>query len=185
MIVTARRIQELLNKGDIIISPFNTSDLDVNSYSFHLGDSLIEYECQIIDPQCPLRTNTIQIPDSGYVLKPEHFYLSSTLEKMGSSICASELYANFSTAACGMFIQTSAPLGHTGAIINWTLEIIVAQPVVVYPGMKIGKICFWENYGELTNYQGRYCESKNVVASRIYQDFNRQESHNDTYRQGN
>ncbi|XBS69130.1 hypothetical protein ABK905_22080 [Acerihabitans sp. KWT182] len=179
MILTAKKILELVNKGDVVIIPFNEASLDVNSYSFHLGKVLVEYGNSVIDSYVPPKEKYIEILEHGYILKPDHFYLSSTLEKMGSFTCASELYANFSTAACGMFIQTSAPLGHTGAIINWTLEIIVAQPVIVYPGMRIGKICFWENFGELINYQGRYHGSDNVVASRIYQDFNSQESQND------
>lgn len=172
MIVTAKRILEQINKGNIVISPFEESRLDVNSYSFRLGHEIIEYDNSIVDSCMPSKENHIVIPEDGYMLKPERFYLGATLERMGSSTCASELYANFSTAACGIFIQTSAPLGHTGAIINWTLEIVVAQPVIVYPGMNIGKICFWENYGELVSYQGRYHDSDNVVASRIYQDFN-------------
>ncbi|WP_414147294.1 dCTP deaminase domain-containing protein [Erwinia sp. BNK-24-b] len=172
MVVTAKKILEQLHEGNITISPFDEARLDVNSYSFRLGHTLIEYENNIVDSSVPPQEHHITIPEQGYLLKPEQFYLASTLEKMGSRTCASELYANFSTAACGIFIQTSAPLGHTGAVINWTLEIVVAQPVIVYPGMNIGKICFWENFGELSSYQGRYSDSDNVVASRLYQDFN-------------
>lgn len=172
MIVTAQKIVEQIRAGNIFISPFEEKQLDVNSYSFRLGRTLIEYENHIVDASVPPKENYIDIPEQGYLLKPDRFYLSSTLEKMGSTTCASELYANFSTAACGIFIQTSAPLGHTGAVINWTLEIVVAQPVIVYPGMNIGKICFWENFGESLSYQGRYSGSNDVVASRLYQDFN-------------
>jgi len=172
MIITADKIKQLVLCGDIEISPFDVSKLDCNSYSFHLGKTLMEYERGVVEPLVAPKYKTIIIPESGYILKPDRFYLGSTYEKMGSRICASELYANFSTALCGMFIQTSAPLGHTGAVINWTLEILVTQQLKVYPGMKIGKICFWENFGELSSYDGRYKNSSNVVATRIYQDFN-------------
>ncbi|MDE1244027.1 dCTP deaminase [Vibrio aestuarianus] len=171
MILTSRKIKALVESGDIEIFPFDNNNLDVNSYSFHLGDTLIEYTDDVVDPLVQNKNRKIKIPTTGYVLNPDCFYLASTLEKMGSHTCASELYANFSTAGCGMFIQTSAPLGHTGAVINWTLEILVAQPIVVYPGMKIGKICFWENFGDLSHYAGRYQGSSNVIASRIHQDF--------------
>ena len=172
MILTGKKILEQVKQGNICIYPFDESRLDVNSYSFRLGQTLIEYDNSIVDSCIPPQEAHIEIPVNGYILNPEKFYLAATLEKMGSTTCASELYANFSTASSGIFIQTSAPLGHTGAIINWTLEIVVAQPVIVYPGMNIGKICFWENYGELVCYQGRYENSDDVVASRIYQDFN-------------
>ncbi|MBF8742098.1 dCTP deaminase [Pseudomonas guariconensis] len=171
MIVTAKNILQQVKKGSIVISPFDESLLDVNSYSFRLGRTLIEFDGSIVDSSIPTQETRVTIPQQGYLLQPDRFYLASTLEKMGSTSCASELYANFSTAACGIFIQTSAPLGHTGAIINWTLEIVVAQPVIIYPEMVIGKICFWENFGELLSYQGRYQNSDNVVSSRIYQDF--------------
>lgn len=171
MIVTTNKIKKMVTTGDIEISPFFESKLDVNSYSFHLGNTLLEYESKIVEASSKPKYKTIVIPESGYVLNPDRFYLGSTLEKMGSKKCASELYANLSTALCGMFIQTSAPLGHTGAVINWTLEILVAQRLIVYPGMKIGKICFWENFGELSSYDGRYKNSDNVVATRISQDF--------------
>jgi len=171
MILTATKIEQLVRDGDIEISPFGKKNLDVNSYSFHLGNTLIKYGSQVVDPFIPQEYQRIEVPKAGYTLKPDCFYLSSTYEKMGSHVCASELYANFSTAACGMFIQTSAPLGHTGAIINWTLEILVAQPLIIYPGMKIGKICFWKNFGDVSSYNGRYNGSNDVIASRIYQDF--------------
>ncbi|GLR10926.1 deoxycytidine triphosphate deaminase [Mixta theicola] len=171
MIIAAKKIKQLVKSGDIEITPFDESYLDVNSYSFHLGHTLIEYYSSVVDPHIPQEHRRIKIPETGYRLDPDHFYLAATHEKMGSRICASELYANFSTAACGMFIQTSAPLGHTGAVINWTLEIIVAQPIMVYPGMKIGKICFWQNFGDLSSYEGRYQGSEDVIATRIHQDF--------------
>jgi dCTP deaminase len=84
---------------------------------------------------------------------------------MGSSGHAAELYARLSTSLLGMFIQTSAPLGHTGAIIPWTLEIVVTQCVRVYARMPVGKICFWENFGSPTQYDGRYNHSHSVVHS--------------------
>ena len=74
---------------------------------------------------------------------------------MGSNIYAKSLLANFSTSSCGMWIQFSAPLGHMGAIINRTLEIMVAQEMVVYPYMRIGKHAFWDTLGEREYYSGK------------------------------
>jgi len=90
---------------------------------------------------------------------------------MGSDFYAQTLHANLSTSLMGMWIQFSAPLGHTGAIINWTLEIMVAQPVKVYPHMKIGKIAFWDNCGQINCYRGRYVDSREAVTSKIIEDF--------------
>jgi len=110
------------------------------------------------------------IPEEGFVLQPNRFYLGTTAERIGGVNFASELYANLSAALCGMFIQTSAPLGHTGAVICWTLEIVVTQPLRVYAGARIAKVCFWTNMGQEQSYQGRYVGSRGVVPSRIILD---------------
>jgi dCTP deaminase len=167
MILTGDRIWEAVKDGDIYISDFNPVLLEPNSYGFHLGPWLTVYLQSEVDAFGAKRTKSVAIPDSGFLLEPDRFYLGYTVECMGSRRYASELYARLSTSACGIFIQTSAPLGHTGAIIRWTLEIVVCHPVIVYPGMLIGKICFWSNRGSITPYSGRYTGSEGPVPSRL------------------
>jgi dCTP deaminase len=89
---------------------------------------------------------------------------------MGSDYYAATLYARRSTSTMGMWIQFSAPLGHTGAIIPWTLEITVTHPIIVYPGMLIGKIAFWRPQGDAYLYNGKYTHSIDVVASRLSEE---------------
>ena len=171
MILTGSEIEKSVSSGDIVIEPFLSEYIDPNSYSFHLHEKIMEYTDPYVDPKKPTKYETKIIPKTGLVLMPNRFYLGATVEKMGSAKYASELYANLSTATSGMFIQTSAPLGHTGAIVNWTLEILVTQNLRVYPNMKIGKICFWKNFGESIQYRGRYLETHHVTESRILEDF--------------
>lgn len=173
MILTGQEILKELKNGRIYISPFNKNNIEPNSYGFRLSDELIQYEDgEILDIRTSPKIKRSKIPEEGYVLQPGKFYLISTLETMGSNFYAKTLHARFSVSSMGMWIQFSAPLGHTGAIIPWTLEITVANPVIVYPGMKIGKIAFWKNEGDLFIYNGKYKDSKTVIASRSYQDFN-------------
>ena len=170
MILTGREIHNKLEIGNIQIDPFNPSYLEPNSYGFHLGEEILEYQTPVLDAKKENPSKFMTIPEDGLTLYPERFYLGHTLETIGSKNYATELYCNVSTAMCGIFIQTSAPLGHSGAIIKWTLEIVVAQPVILYPRMRIGKICFWKNLGSLMSYNGRYSGSQSVVASLICQD---------------
>ena len=86
---------------------------------------------------------------------------------MGGLRHAATLYANRSTSSLGMWIQMSAPLGHTGAVVAWTLEIRVVHPTRVFAGMLLGKIAFWASEGEVTGYTGKYAGSETVVPSRI------------------
>lgn len=165
MLLTGDEIHNEVRRKAITVSDFDPRNLEPNSYGFRLGEDLIIYDEAEVDGLGARRSSSVRIPDHGYTLEPDRFYLGHTYETMGARDFASEIYARLSTSALGIFIQTSAPLGHTGAIIKWTLEIVVAQPVVVYPKMLIGKICFWQNLGDLGRYDGRYVGCQTVVPS--------------------
>ncbi len=154
----------------IVIEPYDETCLEQNSYGIHLGKTLIEYDEPFIDARRTAKSSEIDIPEEGLILEPGRFYLGHTLEQIGGVRFTSELFANLSTSAQGIWIQTSAPLGHVGAVIHWTLEICVAQRVRVFPRMQIGKVCFWQNFGAISPYQGRYVQSMSVVASKSFLD---------------
>ncbi|MGF0347499.1 dCTP deaminase [Rhodococcus sp. IEGM1300] len=170
MMLTGSEIIKMRERGRVVIEPFDLEHVEVNSYGCHLGALLLEYCSDRIDPHCELKVMEHRIPSQGFVLRPNHFYLGATAERIGGIDFASELYANMSIASCGVFIQTSAPLGHTGATISWTLEIVVTQPVRIYAGIKIAKVCFWSNLGVTAGYTGRYLDSKSAEASKIILD---------------
>ena len=174
MILTGEKIKEEVEKSRICISPFDDTCLEPNSYGFKLSHEFITYEKnQILDPKIDPIIYKFGIPEQGYVLQPNKIYLGRTLETMGSNYYAKTLHARFSVSSMGMWIQFSAPLGHTGAIIPWTLEIMVAHPIRVYPKMLIGKIAFWLNEGEEYLYNGKYRGSETVIASKSYLDYGR------------
>lgn len=60
------------------------------------------------------------------------------------------------TAELGIYLDISANLGHVGAVTNWTLELTVVQPVMIYPRLPIGQIIFWDLYGKYDRYRGNY-----------------------------
>ena len=171
MILTGEKIKEEVANRRIIIDPFDKNRIEPNSYGFRLAGELMIYQCSgALDPRNPSCYERIKIPQEGFRLEPNRFYLSSTLEILGSYFYAKTLHAHRSLARSGMWIHFSAPLGHTGAIIPWTLELLVTHPLIIYPYMRVGKIAFWENAGEIVNYNGRYKNSDSVIASRMYQD---------------
>jgi dCTP deaminase len=167
VILTGDQIGKEVAAGRICIDDFDPERTEPNSYGFRLGASIMEYDEPVLDARIPARATTRDIPDEGRVLHPGRLYLGVTRERMGSDHYAAMLYARRSVSTLGVWIQYSAPLGHCGAIIPWTLEIKVAQPVRVYRDMLIGKIAFWAIYGELVRYRGRYTGSDDVVASRL------------------
>jgi dCTP deaminase len=170
LILTGEEIAAEVGRGRIHIDDFDHNRVEPNSYGFRLGATIMEYEDEVLDTRMPMRTHTYSIPDEGLVLHPDRLYLGATKERMGSDFYAATLYARLSVSTLGIWIQYSAPLGHCGAVIPWTLEIKAAQPVRVYQDMPIGKIAFWEVYGEPVRYTGRYTGSDDVVASRFALD---------------
>lgn len=170
MMLTGAEIRSMRKAGQLVVEPYDDCFLEPNSYGFHLGEKLMRCDADVVDPKVTVPMAEITIPESGYVLYPRTFYLGHTLERIGGVRVAAELFANLSTASMGMWVQTSAPLGHVGAVINWTLEICVTQPIRVYPRMRLGKICFWQNYGNIDGYKGRYLGSTSTVASRAFLD---------------
>lgn len=168
--LTGPEIVAMRQAEHLVIEPYDERYVEPNSYGFHLGDTLLQLESEVVDPKRLGPTSELVIPETGYVLHPGRFYLGHTLERIGGVRLSAELFANHSTAALGMWVQTSAPLGHVGAVINWTLEICVAQRLRVYPRMRLGKICFWQNFGHIAEYSGRYTGSTSVVASRSFMD---------------
>lgn len=171
MILTGERIYEEVKNKRIVIEPFNEKNIEPNSYGFHLGNEILVYQNTVIDAKKQLKYKKHLIDEDGFVLEAKKFYLCSTMEKMGSDFYAKTLHARCSTAIMGMWIQFSAPLGHIGAIINWTLEITVAHDIRIYPHMLIGKIAFWKPEGLINRYDGKYVDSCKVVPSRIINDF--------------
>lgn len=170
MILTGPKIAGEVERDRIVISPFDKRQIEPNSYGFRLGRRLVSYEEEELDAHRAPSPCHEDIPDEGKLLLPGRFYLGRTKERMGSEHYAATIYARRSVSTLGMWIQFSAPLGHAGAIIPWTLEIRVAAPLIVYPEILIGKIAFWVPYGEVLAYQGRYAGSTTTVPSRLVED---------------
>jgi dCTP deaminase len=168
MLLTGPEITRQHRNGAIAIEPFHAAQVEQNSYGFRLGHHLLSCDDEVYDARRPLeRIAPATIPDSGVVLHPNRLYLGETLEIIGSTQYACELYGTLSIAALGVWIQVSAPLGHTGAIVRWTLEIRVSQAIRLHRDMMIGKVAFWSVNGEVVQYQGRYADSVAVTASRL------------------
>lgn len=170
MILTGPDIHREVLAERIHIDDYDPERLEPNSYGFRLAPDVLRYEQDVLDCYQPAPTRRTIMGSDGLVLHPGRFYLGSTMEAMGSPHYAATLYACRSVSTLGIWIQFSAPLGHSGAVFPWTLEVTVAAPVRVYPGMVIGKLAFWSMQGAPTGYRGRYAGSRSVVASRLAMD---------------
>jgi dCTP deaminase len=162
MILTGSKIKEEVARGTIKISPFSEEQVNPNSYNYRLGPILKIYRS--FDGEKSLFEEVL-IPEEGYVLQPGQMYLGHTKEIIGSSIYAMSLIGRSSMGRYGLFLQISANLGHTTSEHQWTLEMVAALPIRVYPGMIIGQVSFWCNFGAVVEYSGQYGRLNNPQES--------------------
>ncbi len=153
MILTGTAIEIAQMEGEISISPFTPSQLNPNSYNYRLGKHLKVFK-ETKNGRSVF--NDIEIPERGYVLQPHTMYLGHTKEIIGSKKYAMSLIGRSSMGRLGLFLQVSANLGHTTSCHQWTLELVAAKPIRLYPNMIIGQVTFWDNLGEIYDHPFTY-----------------------------
>lgn len=158
MILTGPKIQEAVEAGDIVISPFDAAALNPNSYNYRLGRRLLVTSTSAaLDSAKVSPWTEVEIPVEGLVLLPRRLYLGHTVERIGSARYVTTLMGRSSVGRLGVFLQAAADLGNL-AVHRWTLELSVVQPVRLYAEMVIGQVCFWEVLGDTRAYTGVYAE---------------------------
>jgi dCTP deaminase len=171
MILTGPQIEAEVARRTITIDPFHPAQINPNSYNFRLGELLLVYEEEVLDPAVENKHRTCRIPDEGISLEPDRIYLGSTAEVIGSTEFVPIIRARSSTARLGLFVHVTADLIDLGAFGRLTLQLHAVQPVRIYAGMEIGQVTFWRTRGERVLYDGKYQGSTGPVASRSHQDW--------------
>lgn len=151
MILSDQAILESIEKGSIVIEPFNRKALGSNSYDIHLGRELATYKDKILDAKKESELNYFDIPDEGFVLQPGELYLGVTMEYTETHDHVPFLEGKSSAGRLGIDIHATAGKGDVGFCNYWTLEISCKQPVRVYPNMPIGQIIYFEVSGDVEN----------------------------------
>jgi len=152
MILSDKRILEEIEKGTIIIEPFDRAGLGTNSYDVHLGKYLANYNSRVLDAKLHNEITHFEIPEEGYVLEPNTLYLGVTLEYTETHSHVPFLEGKSSTGRLGIDIHATAGKGDVGFCNTWTLEISVAQPVRIYAGMPIGQLIYFSVEGEIETF---------------------------------
>lgn len=88
------------------------------------------------------RTMEIKIPESGLILSPEIGYLGSTVEYTETYNLFPYIDGKSSVGRNFILNHHTAGRGDDGFCGQWTLEIRVLYPTVVYPNMRIGQIYY-------------------------------------------
>lgn len=91
-------------------------------------------------------------PDKGWLLKPGIGYLMHTAERISTNDFVPVLDGKSSLGRLFMTAHVTAGYGDPGFDGQYTLEVVVTQPVVVYPGMRFCQIRFHTLVGKRLNY---------------------------------
>jgi len=177
MILTGPEIRKRLGK-EIIIDPFDESQLNPNSYNLKLHNELLVYENPVLDMKKPNPTRAIQLPESGLELEPNRLYLGRTVERTETYGMVPMLEGRSSVGRLGLFVHVTAGFGDVGFKGYWTLEIFAVQPIRIYPGVQICQIFYHTLEGDQVLYQaGKYQDNQGIQASMLYKDFAKGQSH--------
>lgn len=181
-------IRREIESGEIGLEPFNAEmiqpasvDVRIDRF-FRLFDN---HKYAHIDPaqdQSEL-TRLVEVdPEEPFILHPGEFVLGSTYEvvTLGNSIAA-RLEGKSSLGRLGLLTHSTAGFIDPGFSGHVTLELsnMATLPIKLWPGSKIGQLCFFKLTSETENpygsgrYGNRYQGQRGPTASRSHLNFHR------------
>ena len=160
-----KKLKKKIGK-EIFIDPYNSNQLNPNSYNLTLHNELLTYSSPNLDMKKNHETETILIPEDGLLLKPGKLYLGRTKEHTKTNNLVPMLEGRSSIGRLGMFVHITAGFGDVGFEGFWTLEIFVVQPLKIYPNVEICQIYFHKIEGDFENYKSdKYQANKEIQPS--------------------
>ena len=188
MLMSDRDIRAEIESGRIGLEPLEMTLLQPSSFDvrldrfFRLFDN---HKYAYIDPaedQSDL-TQLIEVPaDEPFILHPGEFVLGSTFEFVTlPDDIAARLEGKSSLGRLGLLTHSTAGFVDPGFKGHVTLELanVSNLPIKLWPGMKVGQLCFFkltspsENPYGSAKYGSRYQGQRGPTASRSFMNFYR------------
>ncbi|WP_062070184.1 dCTP deaminase [Demequina sediminicola] len=188
MLLSDRDIQAELDSGRVALDPYlpemiQPSSIDVRLDKFFRVFDNHKYAA--IDPAAeqPELTRLVEVDGDGpFVLHPGEFVLGSTYESVTlPDDIAARLEGKSSLGRLGLLTHSTAGFIDPGFEGNVTLELsnMATLPINLWPGMKIGQLCFFRlsspaahPYGS-DKYGSRYRGQRGPTASKSFMNFHR------------
>lgn len=171
MILSGKEIEKNIGEN-ILIEPFNRSQLNPNSYNLKLHNVLMTYDRNVLDMKTPNPATKFELSEEGFLLQPGELYLGRTMEFTESKNYVPMLEGRSSVGRLGLFIHVTAGFGDVGFSGYWTLEIFCVKPIKIYPGIEICQIYFHSIEGAYELYKsGKYQNNTGIQPSLLYKDF--------------
>ena len=186
MLLSDRDIRSELDSGRVVLEPYDPAMIQPSSVDvridrlFRLFDN---HKYSVIDPaqEQPDLTRLIEVEKGeAFVLHPGEFVLASTYEVVTlPDDVAARLEGKSSLGRLGLITHSTAGFIDPGFSGHVTLELanVATLPIKLWPGMKIGQLCFFRlssaaehPYGSST-YGSRYLGQRGPTASRSFLSF--------------
>ncbi|WP_104135985.1 dCTP deaminase [Cryobacterium sp. Y62] len=188
MLLSDRDIKAELDAGRIGLEPLDPAMIQPSSIDVRL-DRLFRlfdnHKYAYIDPaeDQPELTRLIETkPNEPFILHPGEFVLGATYEQVTlPDDIAARLEGKSSLGRLGLLTHSTAGFIDPGFSGHVTLELsnVATLPIKLWPGMKIGQLCFFQlsspaekPYGS-SEYGSRYQGQRGPTASRSFQNFHR------------
>ncbi|TCL85507.1 MULTISPECIES: dCTP deaminase [unclassified Rathayibacter] len=194
MLLSDRDIKLELSSGRVGLSPHDPAMIQPSSVDvrldrfFRLFDN---HRYPYIDPaeDQPELTRLVETPaGEAFILHPGEFVLGSTYEEVAlPDDIAARLEGKSSLGRLGLLTHSTAGFIDPGFTGHVTLELsnVATLPIMLWPGMKIGQMCFFrlsspaeQPYGSAA-YLSRYQSQRGPTASRSSLNFHRTDVYND------
>lgn len=166
----------------VMLDRYREDQLQPCSYDVRLDDTFALFEPGArthIDPKIEHPVRRVQVPEGEpFVLHPGEFVLGSTLERITlDHTIAARLEGKSSLGRLGLLTHATAGFIDAGFSGHITLELanIATLPITLWPGMKIGQLCFFDlatpsrrPYGSARNH---YQDQRGPTPSRSHLQF--------------
>jgi dCTP deaminase len=188
VLLSDRDILAEIDAKRIVVEPYDEAMVQPSSIDFRLDRYFRVFENHRyphIDPaadQSDLTRMVEPLGDEPFILHPGEFVLGSTFEVVTlSDDLAARVEGKSSLGRLGLLTHATAGFVDPGFSGHVTLELanVATLPIKLYPGMKIGQLCFFRlsspaehPYGS-AKYGSRYQGQRGPTPSRSYANFHR------------
>ena len=188
MLLSDRDILAEIEAKRVVIEPYDPAMIQPSSIDFRLDRFFRVFENHRyphIDPavdQSDLTRVVEAEGDEPFILHPGEFVLGSTFEVVSlPDDVAARVEGKSSLGRLGLLTHATAGFVDPGFSGHVTLELanVATLPIKLYPGMKIGQLCFFRlsspaqhPYGS-AKYGSRYQGQRGPTPSRSYANFQR------------
>lgn len=188
MLLSDRDILAEIDAGRVALDPYDPSMIQPSSIDVRLDKFFRVFDNHKyphIDPaqdQSDLTREVEVAGEDAFILHPGEFVLGSTYEYVTlPDDVAARLEGKSSLGRLGLMTHSTAGFIDPGFQGHITLELanVATLPIKLYPGMKIGQLCFFrltsaaENPYGSAKYGSRYQGQRGPTASRSHANFHR------------